>query len=184
MEIRIARVADAIAIADLHTESWRNTYKNVLTKDYLRDIVPQERKNIWQKWLNSPKDNQYVLIAESNGVLVGFACAFVNEHDDWGSYLENLHINKAYQSKGIGKLLLLKIADFCNKRTSTKGMCLLVNQDNVNAQNFYLYLGAKNIQTSTWNAPDGSIVPTYWFVWDDLDELKEANKYEETNNLP
>ncbi len=175
MEIRIARVADAIAIADLHTESWRNTYKNVLTKDYLRDIVPQERKSIWQKRLNSPKDNQYVLVAESNGTVIGFACAFVDEHTDWGSYLENLHINRDYQSKGIGKALLLKVAQFCNKKATRKGLCLLVNQDNTDAQKFYLHLGANNAQTSIWNAPDGSVVPTYWFLWDNLDDLIKKN---------
>ena len=171
MIIREARIEDVITIANLHTESWRNTYRTVLTKDYLKDIVPNERKNIWENRLKFPKDNQYILVAESNEDIVGFACVFIDENTEWGSYLENLHINKDFQSKGIGKSLLLKIAQLCNKKASSKSMCLLVNQDNVNAQNFYLHVGANNVQVSIWHAPDGSEVPTYWFLWDNLDAL-------------
>jgi hypothetical protein len=52
-------------------------------------------------------------------------------------------------------------------------MCLLVNQDNVKAQAFYNSLGARNAENGVWNAPDGSEVPTYWFVWDKIGTLTE-----------
>ena len=44
-----------------------------------------------------------------------------------------------------------------------KGLCLLVNQNNARAQNFYLKLGAVNARVGSWAAPDGSAVPTFWF---------------------
>ena len=50
-------------------------------------------------------------------------------------------------------------------------MYLLVNQDNIMAQQFYESLGARNLKPGVWNAPDGSNVPTYIFYWDTLKEL-------------
>jgi len=171
MKIRVASKDDVKYIADIHTLSWRNTYQSALTKQYLAEIVPKERSEVWESRLENPKSNQYVIVAESDGEIVGFGCVYSGENPEWGAYLDNLHISKSYQSKGIGKLLMVEIAQWCFKQEPEKGMCLLVNQDNAKAQGFYKKLGARNARTGIWNAPDGSIVPTYWLVWDNLNKL-------------
>lgn len=177
MKIRTALTGDAHGIADIHTNSWRNTYQNALTAEYLLNVVPKERSEVWVNRLQTPKSNQYVVVAECDGEIIGFACAYANENPKWGSYLDNLHVRSSCQSKGIGKSLLIEAARWCHKQEPTKGMCLLVNQDNVKAQGFYKSFGARNVQEGVWNAPDGSIVPTYWFVWDKICTLTEvANK--------
>jgi ribosomal protein S18 acetylase RimI-like enzyme len=114
-----------------------------------------------------------VSVAERDGEVIGFVCAYSGENSKWGSYLDNLHIRKSYQSMGIGKSLLIDAARWCHQREPNKGMCLLVNQDNVKAQAFYNSLGARNAENGVWNAPDGSVVPTYWFVWDKIGTLVE-----------
>ncbi len=171
MMIRVASKDDAKYIADIHTQSWRNTYQSALTKQYLAEIVPKERSEVWKDRLENPKYNQHVIVAESDGKIVGFGCVYSGENTEWGAYLDNLHVSKSYQSKGIGKLLLAKIVQWCLKQEPEKGMCLLVNQDNTKAQEFYVKFGARNARMGIWNAPDGSIVPTYWLVWDDLSNL-------------
>jgi ribosomal protein S18 acetylase RimI-like enzyme len=98
-------------------------------------------------------------------------CVYTGKNPDWGSYLDNLHVRKAHQSKGIGKSLFIEGARFCFQKEPLKGMCLLVNQDNHKAQGFYKKLGGRNAKKGVWNAPDGSTVPTYWFVWDNLSNL-------------
>ncbi len=173
MRIRAALASDAQSIADIHITSWRNTYEKALTAHYLSDVVPKERNEVWTNRLDMPKPNQYVVVAEQDGGIVGFACAFAGENPKWGSYLDNLHVRKAHQSKGIGKSLLIEISRWCHQQEPCGGMCLLVNQDNVKAQAFYKSFGARNAQKSVWNAPDGSTVPTYWFVWDNIGLLAE-----------
>lgn len=173
MKIREALAIDAQSIADIHTTSWRNTYQNVLTAQYLSDVVLLERNEVWKSRFTAPQANQYVAVAERSGEVVGFVCAYVGENSKWGSYLDNLHIRKAYQSMGIGRSLLIDAAKWCHQREPHKGMCLLVNQDNVKAQAFYNLLGARNAENGVWNAPDGSAVPTYWFVWDRVGTLVE-----------
>ena len=173
MKIREASKFDVPHIADIHTTSWRNTYNSALTSQYLTDVVPGERIEVWKERLNNPKINQYVVVAEHNSEIVGFVCVYAGENPDWGSYLDNLHVRNAYQSKGIGKSLLIEGARWCYQQEPSKGMCLLVNQDNYKAQEFYKKLGARNVQKGIWDAPDGSAVPTYWFVWDNLNILIE-----------
>lgn len=123
-------------------------------------------------------------MAESDGEIVGFGCVYSGENPEWGAYLDNLHVSKSYQSKGIGKLLLIEIAQWCLKQEPERGMCLLVNQDNTKAQEFYKKLGARNVRAGIWNAPDGSIVPTYryWFAWDDLNKLSKFDQQAHTTN--
>jgi ribosomal protein S18 acetylase RimI-like enzyme len=172
-QFREASAADAQSIADIHATSWCNTYQNALTAQYLSNVVLLERNEVWKNRLEAQKENQYVAVAERDGEVIGFVCAYAGENSKWGSYLDNLHIRKSYQSMGIGKSLLLDAARWCHQREPNKGMCLLVNQDNVKAQAFYTSLGARNAENGVWNAPDGSVVPTYWFVWDKIGTLVE-----------
>lgn len=168
MNIRPARTDDSPAIAQLHALSWSATYGSVLNPDYLRRTMPQERQAVWRERFASPKENQIVLIAEETDGIVAFACAFVNEHVEWGSYLDNLHVSRSHQGRGIGTSLLAEVAFFCEERCPNKGLYLSVNQANHRAQKFYLALGAHNAQSSVWSAPEGSQVPTFRFSWNSV----------------
>jgi len=177
MLIRPATIDDANAIANIHTTSWRRTYTSELTKAYLDNIVPTERSESWLEKLTFPDNNQHIIVAEINNEIVGFACFFANKHAKRGSYLDNLHICHTHQSKGIGRLLLTHGAQWCDSIAPDKGLYLMVNQSNKRAQNFYKSLGASNVDLACWNAPDGSVVPTYLFVWSNLDLLLNDDKF-------
>lgn len=171
MKIRFATPADAETIATLHASSWRLTYKNALSDEYLQRTAPVERKELWAQRFASPKENQRVLVAQSQNGVVGFACAYLAEHSEWGSYLDNLHVARSVQGQGIGKSLLAGMARLCNQYAPGRGLYLSVNQDNQGAQQFYSGLGAHNAKSGVWNAPDGSAVPTYWFMWTSIEAL-------------
>lgn len=165
MNISLASLKHANDIAMLHTSSWRATYGDLLNESYLRDIVHSERISVWQNRLEHPKENQYVVVAEENGVVVGFACAFAGEHPDSGSYIDNLHVAQSHQGRGLGRDLLAAVAALCEQKCPNQGVYLLVNQANVRAQQFYHSLGARNAQAAIWDAPEGTKVPAFWFVW-------------------
>jgi ribosomal protein S18 acetylase RimI-like enzyme len=169
MKIYSASFEHADAIAALHALSWSQTYNDVMTPTYLHTVVPIERQSVWRQRLIAPKENQVVLIAEQDGALIGFACAFIGEHANWGSYLDNLHVSASHQGQGVGAGLLNEIASFCAQQCPQRGFYLLVNQSNLRAQRFYLSLGAENAGADIWDAPDGSQIPTYRFAWSSLD---------------
>lgn len=173
MNILPATSEHADAIAELHASSWSITYNDVLSQDYLQNIVPSERLSVWRERFKNPRKNQFVLIAVDNGFVVGFACVFVMEHLEWGSYLENLHVRQSHHGRGIGAKLLIEVATVCEQKCAGKGLYLSVNQANQNAQKFYLKLGAENAQVSMWDAPDGSHVPTFRFAWKTASALAE-----------
>lgn len=171
MKLRLAAFSDAKAIAALHASSWQTTYRNALRADYLENTVHTDRETIWAERLTSPKPNQCVLLAEDESGVMGFSCAYSAAHDQWGSYLDNLHVRQSSQGQGIGKTLLVNMARWCNVSAPKRGLYLSVNQDNHRAQQFYLGLGARNAGSWLWNAPDGSMVPAYWFLWDAVETL-------------
>lgn len=171
MEIRAATVEDGLAIANIHAASWRKTYGRVLTRHYLEHVAPKERERIWTERLSEPKPDQYVLVAQVDDEVIGFGCAFLDGINELGAYLDNLHVVLSHQRSGVGRALIRKIAQKCQESDPLRGMCLLVNQDNVTAQAFYLRLGATNNRKDVWNAPDGSVVPTYWFSWNNVGNL-------------
>lgn len=176
MKLRIASRSDVHTIATIHAMSWRHNYQGSLSAAYLADIAPKDRADIWHNRLSEPKANQYVLLAEMEGEIMGFACAYLNENPTWGTYLDNLHVRRDVQSKGIGKALLLGVVAASYRQDAESGMCLIVNQTNEKAQSFYQSLGARNAENGVWNAPDGSVIPTYWYVWDRLHALYEMTQ--------
>jgi len=163
--VRPARAEDAAAIAALHAASWSRTYAEVLDPAYLRERVPAERGALWQLRFASPKANQQVFVVEVAGEVVGFACVFLAEHAEWGSYLDNLHVARGHQGRGVGAALTAAVAAACERECPGRGLYLSVNQSNYRAQAFYARLGAINADTSVWHAPDGSVVPTFRFAW-------------------
>lgn len=177
MNLRLATPGDAASIAALHALSWRLTYKDTLSEEYLEQRVVADREAVWSQRFASPKENQYVVVAEAESGLVGFACAFVGEHAGWGSYLDNLHVIKSMQGQGVGTALFVNVVQWCESQAPGRGLYLLVNQDNHRAQQFYFGLGARNTKSGVWSAPDGSSVPTYYFLWESLGPLatKAAN---------
>lgn len=173
MKIREAALYDAEPIAALHAASWQNTYANVLEKKYLADLVPLERKALWQQRLSHPRSGQTVFVAAESGQVIGFVCTFIDEHPTLGSYLENLHVASPAQGHGIGGKLIREAASICSKHATSQKLYLLVNQDNVRAQEFYLNYDATNAAEAVWNAPDGSAVPAFRFEWPSVIQLVE-----------
>ena len=58
MKLRLATSHDATTIAALHAASWRMTYQDTLSEDYLQQTVLADREAVWAERLASPKANQ------------------------------------------------------------------------------------------------------------------------------
>ncbi|MHB8454753.1 MAG: GNAT family N-acetyltransferase [Acidiferrobacterales bacterium] len=67
----------------------------------------QDRQAVRRQRLTAPKDNQMVLVAEENQELCGFVCAYGEGDPQWGTYIDNLHVRRESQRRGIGKRLMI-----------------------------------------------------------------------------
>jgi GNAT superfamily N-acetyltransferase len=161
--IRLAALGDAPAIAALHAESWRATYRGALRDDYLDGDVLAERHATWSARLTTPAANQHVLVAEDGGELVGFACAYACDDERYGTQLDNLHVRPARHGEGIGARLLRALAAWCVATHPGTGIYLWVVDQNHGARRFYDALG------DVWIPPDGTEVPVRRYAWSAAD---------------
>ena len=165
MTIRRAHSSDCRAIAELHAASWRFAYRGALSDDYLAGDIVSDRNRLWNARLSEPSADQYVAVAERDGVLEGFACVFFREDKAWGSLLDNLHVRQDTHRRGLGSTLLRDVAAQCAVQARTAGLYLWVLQDNTRAQRFYAHHGARNIGADIWDAPGETRVPRFRFAW-------------------
>jgi len=165
MKFRHATATDAESIALLHAESWRFTYRGVLRDEFLDDSVVVDRRTVWQQRFAAPKSNQCVLVAEGDGRLCGFVCAFGNEDPSWGTFIDNLHVRPDLKRQGLGKDLMREIGGWSQQNYPDAGMYLLVADANMAARRFYEALGSVNQAPILWDAPDGSRVAAFRYVW-------------------
>lgn len=174
MLIRTATQSDCASIAALHASSWRSAYRGALSDEYLAGDVVSERRQLWESRLKEPAKNQHVYVAEDGDRLIGFACLYGSKDEQWGSFLNNIHVAQAVQGRGVGAALLHATATLCAQLYGDAGLHLSVIQSNTKAQAFYSRYGAKNVGTAVWNAPGGTVAPLFRFAWESPRTLQEA----------
>jgi len=84
-ELRPVIASDAEVIAGLHTESWRDAYRGILTDAYLDGDILPERQAHWRARLERPTPGQFGFLALREATPVGFAFAFPHADQRWGT---------------------------------------------------------------------------------------------------
>ena len=168
MIIRKATEGDAAAIANLHAESWRATYRGVLSDDYLDNRVHGERLEIWQKRFSPtfPKP-MFVLLADFSTHLGGFVCVFPEADATFGSFVDNLHVAQQLHRRGIGRRLMSEAAGRLLTDGSNSGVYLWVVEQNQNAQRFYENAGGIASGPEEISTPEGHLVVAFRYHWPD-----------------
>lgn len=160
---RPAKYADKDAIINLHVTSWQQHYRGMLEDDFLNVGVWNEKQYEWNERFADPKKNQHILVAERAGKLVGFACVFGNEHPEFGSYLDNLHVS--VQRQGVGIALLNLILNWTTTKQNQPKLYLWVLEANKAAIVFYERAGGRLCETQTVEFHGGGPVRACRYVW-------------------
>ncbi|MEW6266575.1 MAG: GNAT family N-acetyltransferase [Thermodesulfobacteriota bacterium] len=172
MELRPAGWADAEGIARLHAESWRDSYRGILTDEYLDHWVFEDRLALWRKRFEDPKtDPRLVLLIEDQGGLLGFVCVLLDADPRWGALLDNLHIRPDFRGQGLGRKLMAEAAAWVVERRPGSGLYLWVFEDNFRARRFYERLGGAAGERRAADASDGRKVMAVRYSWTNLDSL-------------
>ncbi len=168
--LRLATRDDAPAIAALHADSWRTAYRGALTDAFLDGDLDHDRMDVWEKRLSAPTANQVVIVAEEDGRIIGFACAFGEKDERLGTLLDNIHVRRDLHRQGLGKCLVSAVADWGRTKYPDDGLYLSVLEQNAQARRFYESLGATDREGGTWIPPGGGSVPVRRYAWsrDDL----------------
>ena len=123
--IRKANIEDAEKIIDINIEVWNTTYKDLIAKEIIDRLQYKDEERI-AKIKKSIKEKQHTIVAEVDGVIVGFHTFgkskdinFENSGEIYAGYvLDN------YQGLGLGR----KMAVACMKELLDKGYTTLVTK--------------------------------------------------------
>jgi len=142
--VRRPDVSDVSALARVHVETWRETYRGLMRDEVLDDPgFVARRERFWVAVLTDERFCDGIAVAERDDEIVGVALAGPSTEDTgaWTSQLYVLYTYAAVHGSGAGSALLEAVLDL---RSSA---VLWVADPNPRAQAFYRKHGF---------APDGT----------------------------
>ena len=112
MEIRRATEADAAAIARVHVESWRSTYRGLLPEGLLDSLSLERRTEMWQRILREEQPSPTVFVAEGEAGVAGFASGGPERSGDavYTGELYAVYLLAEAQGRGAGRQLVAAVA--------------------------------------------------------------------------
>ena len=168
---RDATPQDALLIGRIHATSWQEHYRGICTDDYLDNKVVEDRSKAWSERFASANEDLHVRLAiGENGVVMGFVCTFLNDHKEYGAYLDNLHVVTKYQGFGLGKALMKEAAMWVASKEPDSSIYLHVLEKNKAAIVFYERIGGRLVDTYETEMPWGGKAMIRDYIWD-LDQL-------------
>lgn len=164
---RDATVQDISTVAALHTISWKLNYRGSFSESYLNHEVEQDRLSVWTSRLENSNSKQKVTLAIQDDTLIGFVCTFLDYHQKWGAYLDNIHVIPEMYGHGIGASLMKKSAQFVLKERPCSSLYLWVLEKNLGGIKFYNRIGGCTKELELFDNPGGGQSAVYRIEWKD-----------------
>lgn len=144
--IRHAKLTDAKAIAQVHVTGWQQSYKDILSSDYLANISYEERLKQRIHLLKQYQHHTIYLVATVQGEVVGFcdagpSCEIVSAKGE----IYAIYLLDQFKRQGIGSALW---NNACQHLTEKKlnPFIVWVLKDNSPARQFYEERGGAKAQ--------------------------------------
>ena len=144
MHIREARPQDVPAIAKVHVNSWRTTYRGIVAGEFLNSLSYDEREQMWLNALSSPTGSVFLYVAETpDGAVVGFAAAGPERESNtrYKGEIYAIYLLQNYQRQGVGSALFKACVRELEQRGFTSFLLWVLRENP--ARHFYEALGGK-----------------------------------------
>ncbi|MFC7062670.1 GNAT family N-acetyltransferase [Halobacillus seohaensis] len=172
-QVRIAQFEDAEQIANIHIQSWKSTYKDLIDEQDLSNTTLENRVALWEAILRTPINGQIAYVIESNdGQIIGFVSGgkertknYSYDGEIYAIYLLNKH-----QRMGYGSMLLNTFSK-AMKESGYQSLLVWILTHNPSV-NFYEVLGAKPVEAEEVTIGQGTYEETA-YGWGDINELIE-----------
>ncbi|WP_234032633.1 GNAT family N-acetyltransferase [Paenibacillus faecalis] len=143
MYIRAATAADAEGIAQVHVNSWKTTYKGIISESFLDALTVESRLESWQRRLE--KGNTLVLENAIGGIIGFLNFGIEREHKrNSEGELYAVYLLKEAQGKGWGRQLFIQMIQIMRSRGYTS-LLVWVLEGNP-AIHFYKALGGREVR--------------------------------------
>lgn len=139
-DIRIASFKDALSIAKVHVQGWKETYTGMVKQEILDELNVLDKEQLWKEISRSP-DHKLFIYTE-NGVVKGFLDGYLNPENNVAEILA-FYLLKEVQKQGVGRELFQKFYQ-CALNQGYAFIRLEVFNENP-SRFFYEKMGAKLI---------------------------------------
>ena len=171
IRIREATEANAAAIARVHVDSWRTTYKGIVPGDYLTALSYEQREGVWRANISAARGREFVYVAQDGGgQVVGFASGGPQNSGDteYAGELYAIYLLASHQGQGIGRQLVLAVTRRL-LQADLPSMLVWVLASN-SSRLFYEALGGKELYEKPITIGGASLVEVA-YGWPDLSIL-------------
>lgn len=135
--VRKASEHEAVRIAEIQVETWREAYRGMVPEDYLESLDPHRRSVMWKEILASPEATVLVALRESR--IVGF-CSQLPSRDSPPSAeiaeISSLYVEPSSWDCGAGRSLMTAALDQAREHGFTI-VTLWVLSSNQRGRSFY-----------------------------------------------
>jgi ribosomal protein S18 acetylase RimI-like enzyme len=144
--VRRAVPDDAEAIAGVHVESWRTSYKDLLPKEFLDSLSESSYRDRWSRLLPDPSN--LIFVVEAAGEVVGFASGGRERagEDGFTGELYAIYLIDRAKRQGHGRELVRAIVDGL-QAMGIDDMIIWALSENQPARRFYERLGGVYIRS-------------------------------------
>ncbi|MBU3084941.1 GNAT family N-acetyltransferase [Acinetobacter seifertii] len=104
-DIRIATFKDALSIAEVHVQAWKETYTGMVKQEILDELNVLDKEQLWKEISRSL--NHKLFIYTENGVVKGFLDGYLNPENNVAEILA-FYLLKEVQKQGVGRELFQK----------------------------------------------------------------------------
>lgn len=117
------------------------------------DILNSEFNGNGETTLETIKDSllnnqqEVVIVADENVLLVGFVCIQIKKsfcYDDYMPEITEVYVRQEYRKRGIASEMIIFAEEYCSKKFPFHKYELLTGKDNFVAQSVYNKLGYKD----------------------------------------
>jgi len=177
VSIRSAETSDAIGLAQVQVETWRDAYVGVLPDDALVDLDEMETAVRWTRLVSVLEEPERLSVADADGNLVGFchggecrrAVTKAVGASDRMAEVYALYVDPSFQGMGIGRALLGHVAQGF-EADGFEALTILTLEANRHGRRFYDALGGVAGETLP-SVVSGAPVDQTPYVWADISKL-------------
>lgn len=141
--IRQAQLDDAEAIAQVHVQSWRETYQGIVPAEFLDALSVEKRAASWRKTLANLDSASVCLVAtDTSGKVCGFVHGGKTRDEGEDGEIFAIYLLRKHQKCGLGRRLWQEAVAFLRER-GHRALHLWVLADNAIGREFYRKAGGR-----------------------------------------
>lgn len=168
-QIRKAVLDDAKGIANVHINSWKSTYKGIISDEFLNKMNIESGIERWKGRLKNPsKKYQILIVVDDQQQIIGFIDGGQNrgEKDKYDAEVYSFYLLEEVQKQKIGSEMLRRFAEEL-RSNGFFNMIVWVLKDNP-ARIFYEKMGGKYLEAKCLEELS---VEEVSYGWKDIKEL-------------